>query len=57
VHYRWRRTQYHIRVHGPAAGGQGVIRVVCDDVEQATRTIPLVDDGDLHRAEVWVGEG
>ncbi|MBL8968995.1 MAG: carbohydrate-binding protein [Myxococcales bacterium] len=57
VNYRWRRSQYHIRVHGPAAGGQGVLRVVCDGQEQPGRVIPLSDDGGQHQAEVWVGPG
>ena len=56
VHYRFRRTVYHIRVRGPAAGGRGVTRVVCDGAPQPARTIPLRDDGAEHHAEVWVGE-
>ena len=56
MHYRWRRSVYQIRVHGPVGGGQGVLRVVCDDVEQAAKIIPLTDDGKQHKAEVWIGE-
>jgi len=56
VHYRFRRTVYHIRVRGPAGGGRGVTRVVCDGAPQPARTIPLRDDGAEHHAEVWVGE-
>ncbi|MBA3550555.1 MAG: cyclic beta 1-2 glucan synthetase, partial [Nannocystis sp.] len=54
VHYRFRQTAYHIRVHGPASGGHGVTRVLCDGVEQPGHTIPLCDDGAEHHAEVWV---
>ncbi len=56
VHYRYRTTVHHIHVRGPAAGGKGVTRVVCDGVQQPDRTIPLRDDGGEHRAEVWVGD-
>ena len=55
VHYRFRQTTYHIHVHGPASGGRGVMRVVCDGADQVARTIPLHDDGTEHHAEVWVG--
>jgi cellobiose phosphorylase len=56
VHYRHHQTVYHIHVRGPASGGRGVTRVVCDGIEQPDRTIPLRDDGVEHRAEVWVGD-
>jgi len=56
VHYRFRRSTYHIRVRGPASGAGQLLRVVCDGVEQPKRTIPLRDDGAEHHAEVWVGE-
>ncbi len=56
VHYRFRRSTYHIRVHGPASGGQGVTRMLCDGALQPTHRIQLRDDGAEHQAEVWVGE-
>ena len=56
VHYRFRRSTYHIRVHGPAAGGQGVTRILCDGALQPAHSIPLRDDGAEHHVEVRVGE-
>ena len=55
VHYRYRQATYHIHVRGPAEGGKGVSRVVCDGDEQAGLTIPLRDDGRDHQVDVWVG--
>ncbi len=54
VHYRFRRTTYHIHVQGPAAGGRGAERVVCDGGERTERSIALYDDGGEHHVEVWV---
>jgi cellobiose phosphorylase len=56
VHYRFRRSTYHIRVRGPAAGGRGVTRTICDGALQPAHHIPLRDDGAEHHAEIWVGE-
>jgi cellobiose phosphorylase len=53
VHYRFRETVYHIAVHQtpPTTGAR---RLTLDDQEQAAMTIPLVDDHQEHRVEVWV---
>jgi cyclic beta-1,2-glucan synthetase len=54
VHYRHRRTTYHIHVRGPAGGGQRVKSVVCDGVAQLDLRVPLRDDGVEHHVEVVV---
>ncbi len=55
VHYRHRDTVHHIHVQNRGGGGGTVVRVVCDGVEQADRTIPLRDDRTEHWAVVEVG--
>jgi cellobiose phosphorylase len=56
VHYRFRETVYHIRVHQtpPTTGDE---RVSLDGQEQDGRSVPLVDDHQEHRVEVWVRAG
>jgi cellobiose phosphorylase len=53
VHYRFRETVYHISVHQtpPATGDE---RVSLDGQEQDGMSVPLVDDHQEHRVEVWV---
>ncbi|HEY3384573.1 MAG TPA: glucoamylase family protein [Vicinamibacterales bacterium] len=53
VHYRYRETVYHIRVHQtpPTTGEE---RVTVDGRDQADMSIPLVDDHEEHRVEVLV---
>ncbi len=53
IHYRYRETFHHIHVQN--RGGTGVSRVVADGVEQADKTIPLVDDRREHQIEVELG--
>jgi cellobiose phosphorylase len=55
VHYRHRETVHHIHVHNLGGGGRNVVRVLCDDVEQPDKTIPLRDDHQEHWAVVEVG--
>jgi cellobiose phosphorylase len=56
VHYRFRETVYHIRVHQtpPTTGDE---RVSLDGQEQDGMSVPLVDDHQEHRVEVWVRAG
>jgi len=53
IHYRYRETFYHIHIRN---GGQGasVRRVSVDRVDQADRSIPLIDDRQDHQVEVDV---
>ena len=60
IHYRYRNTFYHIRVvksgeRTATAQAAGVLRVVLDGVDQADKSIHLVDDGKEHPAVVEVG--
>jgi cellobiose phosphorylase len=54
VRYRHRDTVYdiHVRILG---GGRTVSRVVCDGVDEPSRTILLRDDRKEHHVEVDVG--
>jgi cellobiose phosphorylase len=54
LHYRYRETFYHIHVRKLDGGDSTRTRVICDGVEQADRSIPLVDDRREHTAEVQV---
>jgi cellobiose phosphorylase len=56
VHYRFRETVYHISVHQtpPTTGDE---RVSLDGQEQDGMSVPLVDDHQEHRVEVWVRAG
>jgi len=51
VHYRFRRTLYHITVR-QSATDQQTMSVTVDGVQQADFAIQLVDDGREHSAEV-----
>ena len=51
VHYRFRETVYHITVSETSAA-RGGMRVTLDGLDQDDNTIPLVDDGREHSAEV-----
>jgi cellobiose phosphorylase len=53
VHYRFRETVYHISVH-QTAHATGDERVSLDGQEQDGMAVPLVDDRQEHRVEVWV---
>jgi cellobiose phosphorylase len=56
VHYRFRETVYHIRVHQtPHATGDE--HVSLDGQEQAGMAVPLADDHQEHQVEVWVRAG
>jgi cellobiose phosphorylase len=57
IHYRYRETLYHIAVlQTRAAAGEGsaVTSVVVDGVDCPDKAIPLVDDRQVHAAEVRV---
>jgi cyclic beta-1,2-glucan synthetase len=56
VHYRFRETVYHISVH-QTSHAAGVQRLSLDGQEQEGRAVPLVDDRQEHRVEVWVRAG
>jgi cellobiose phosphorylase len=56
VHYRWRDTVHRIRVVNQG-GGNTVLRVMSDGVEQQDKTIPLHGDRQEHNVEVVVGAG
>ncbi|TVP94440.1 MAG: cyclic beta 1-2 glucan synthetase [Planctomycetaceae bacterium] len=51
IHYRYRETYYHITVMQPAPG-RSVKRVSVDGIEQADKTIPLIDDRQEHQVEI-----
>jgi cellobiose phosphorylase len=53
IHYRYRKTFYHITVRN-AGGGKSVNRVVADGVEQPDKAVRLVDDRNQHDVEVEV---
>ena len=53
VHYRYRKTIYHIAILR-AQTGEGEMKVTVDGVEQSEKTIPLVDDGKEHKVEVRI---
>lgn len=53
VHYRYRKTLYHITVL-QIRGGSGEMSVIVDGVEQADKAIPLVDDRLEHVVEVRI---
>ena len=53
MHYRYRETVYHIAVLQTPAG-TGEVRVRVDGIEQADKTILLVDDHKEHWAEVSI---
>ncbi len=54
LHYRYRSTRYHIRVHGPQTAGSAVSRLVCYGAEQSGGYVPLRDDGGEHDVELWL---
>jgi cellobiose phosphorylase len=51
IHYRYRKTTYHITILC-AQAGRNEMRVTVDGVEQGEKTILLVDDGKEHKVEV-----
>jgi len=51
VHYRYRKTMYHIAVLS-AQTGESEMKVTVDGVEQSEKAISLVDDGKEHKVEV-----
>jgi cyclic beta-1,2-glucan synthetase len=51
VHYRFRKTVYHITVL-PTCSANGAMTVIVDGIEQEDRYIPLVDDHHEHSVEV-----
>jgi cellobiose phosphorylase len=55
IHYRYRETVYHIEVTH-IQDSQAEMSVIVDGVEQPDQTIPLVDDHNVHNAEVRISE-
>ena len=53
VHYRYRKTTYHVTVRQTPAGS-GEMSVTVDGVEQHDKAIPLVDDRQEHSVEVRI---
>ncbi|MEK7803724.1 MAG: hypothetical protein AAB251_04925, partial [Deltaproteobacteria bacterium] len=53
VHYRYRKTTYHITVRQMPAGS-GETSVTIDGVERHDKAIPLVDDRQDHTVEVRI---
>jgi len=53
VHYRYRKTTYHITVRQTRAG-KNETSVTVDGVEQPDKAIPLVDDRQEHSVEVRI---
>jgi len=51
VHYRYRKTIYHIAILR-AQTGECEMKVTVDGVEQSEKSISLVDDGKEHKVEV-----
>jgi cellobiose phosphorylase len=52
VHYRYRKTIYHIAILR-AQTGECEMKVTVDGVEQSEKIILLADDGNEHKVEVW----
>ncbi len=53
MHYRFRETVYHITVSQTIAASDGM-SVTVDGLDQADKTIPLVDDRDEHSVELRI---
>jgi cyclic beta-1,2-glucan synthetase len=53
IHYRYRETHYRITIQN-RGGGSTVERVTVDGIEQAERSVPLIDDRNDHHVEVLV---
>jgi len=55
---RWRhgKTDYEIRVDNPGHASRGIAEAVLDGAPVDARSIPLVDDGAVHRLQVTMGE-
>ncbi|MGH7136550.1 MAG: GH36-type glycosyl hydrolase domain-containing protein, partial [Pirellulales bacterium] len=56
MHYRYRETYYHITVHN-RGGDSTVERITVDGIDQAQRSVPLIDDRNNHQVEVFLGLG
>ena len=54
VHYRFRETNYHIRVKQQPAGEKQAATVTVDGVVQPGSVITLIDDGIEHSVVVMV---
>ncbi|MBU4316588.1 MAG: cyclic beta 1-2 glucan synthetase [Proteobacteria bacterium] len=53
IHYRFRKTLYHIRVASNQPGGKELVKLTVDGVIQQEKVIALVDDGKEHSVD-WV---
>ena len=56
VHYRYRKSVYHIRVVQKKAGEKEAATVTVDGRPQQGKSIALVDDGKEHAVVVMIGE-
>ncbi len=56
IEYRYGETKYHIEVKNPDRVNRGVRSIVLDDKVIAEGYIPLLDDGNIHRVEVTLGD-
>ena len=53
MHYRYRKTLYHITVR-QTRDGKSEMNVTVDGVEQPDKAIPLIDDRQEHSVEVRI---
>jgi cyclic beta-1,2-glucan synthetase len=56
IHYRYRETHYRITVHN-RGDNSTVERITVDGIDQAQRSVPLIDDRNDHQVEVFLGYG
>jgi cyclic beta-1,2-glucan synthetase len=56
VRWRYGRSVYEITVENPERRSRGVTEAVLDGSRVDTRAIPLIDDGEIHRLRVVMGE-
>jgi cyclic beta-1,2-glucan synthetase len=55
IDFRHEGTRYHIAVENPRGVNRGVTRLELDGVPVAGGSIPLADDGGVHRVHVVLG--
>jgi len=56
VRLRYGRSLYEITVENPERRNRGVAEAVLDGARVDARAIPLVDDREMHRLRVVMGE-
>jgi cyclic beta-1,2-glucan glucanotransferase len=57
IHYRYRKTLYHIGIFRASDGSPDSVQAILDGKELTDLTIPLVDDGQEHNVEVRMAAG